>query len=156
MKKLILTSALLLGSLYIGLAQSVVATEIYDQYSDIDNALALSLNYDMVDILDLDLEINDQMKHISGDVYQIKFIAFGDESKPGMILSEITRKLAFSDLEELEIPKDVDDEEYSLLKFYGERKGSYFSDICMVILSDDGETGAFIAVNGKIKIRRES
>lgn len=156
MKKLILSSVIVLGSLSISMAQSEVATDIYNQYSDTEDALAFNLNYDMVDILDIDMELNDQMKHISGDVYQIKFIAFGDDSRPGKIISDIARKLAFSDLEELPLPKDAEDEEYSLLKFYGERKGNYFSDICMVILSDDGETGAFIAVNGKIKIRRES
>ena len=156
MKKLILSSVIILASLSIGIAQSKVASEIYNQYSDTEDALAMSLNYDMVDILDIDMELNDQMKHISGDVYQIKFIAFGDETKPGKIISEITRKLAFSDLEELPLPDDAEDEDYSLLKFYGKRNGGYYSDICMVILSDDGESGAFIAVNGKIKIRRES
>ena len=57
---------------------------------------------------------------------------------------------------EIKVPEDVEDGDYRMLKFYGVNKGSYYSDICMLMLSDDGETGIYIAVYGKIKIRRES
>lgn len=156
MKKLILSSVIALGSISTMIGQSEVAAEIYQEYSDMDDVLSMSLNYDLIDVLDIDLDINDQLRHISGDVYQVKFIAFGDESSPGKSLAAIDRKLASSDLLELPVPEEAEDEEYRLLKFYGVKKGSYYSDICMLMLSDDGETGVFITVNGKIKIRSAS
>ncbi len=152
MKKLILSSAVALGIVSTMVGQSQVTANIYQEYSDKKDVLSMSLNYPLMDILDIDLDINDQLRHIRGDVYQVKFIAFGDESNPGKSLGMIDRKLASSDLVELRVPEDMDEEEYRLLKFYGVKNGSYYSDICMLMLDDDGETGVFIAVNGKIKI----
>ncbi len=137
MKKLILSSAVALGIVSTMVGQSQVTANIYQEYSDKKDVLSMSLNYPLMDILDID---------------QVKFIAFGDESNPGKSLGMIDRKLASSDLVELRVPEDMDEEEYRLLKFYGVKNGSYYSDICMLMLDDDGETGVFIAVNGKIKI----
>lgn len=156
MKTLFLSTLIGITALTGVRAQSEVAAEIYDQYADADDVLSMSLNYDLIDILDLDLDINDKMRHISGDVYQVKFIAFGEESRPGSTLGAIDRKLASSSLVEIKVPEDMDDGDYRMLKFYGVNQGSYYSDICMLMLSDDSETGIFIAVYGKIKIRKES
>ncbi len=156
MRKLILTSVLLLGSISLVLAQSKVAANIYSDYADGEDVLSMSLNYDLVDILDLDLDIDDQMRHISGDVYQVKFIAFGDEASPKKSISAIDQELARSSLKEIDLPKDFDERDVDFIKFYGEKKGDYYSDICMLVLSDEGDTGVFIAVFGKIKIRSKS
>lgn len=138
-------------------AQSKIASDIYHDYEDAEDVLAMSLNYDLIDILDLDLDLNDQMRHISGDVYQVKFIVFGDESKSKSSLAAIDRKLSASAMEEIPIPENVeDDKDYQMLKFYGVKKGSSYSDICMLVLSDDGKSGVFVAVNGNIKVGSES
>lgn len=156
MKKLILSSIIVLGSFSMLMAQSKVASGIYQEYADKEDVLAMSLNYDLIDILDMDLDMNDHMKHVSGDIYQVKFILFGDETEHRGNLKNILKELSSSALEEIEIPEDADDSEYGMVRFFGEKKGSYYSDICMILISDDGETGLFIAVNGKIKIRRQS
>lgn len=156
MKTLILSSIMTMSFMASSLAQAGVSSRIYQQYADDEDVLSMSLNYDLIDILDLDIDVDDQLRHLSGDVYQVKFLAFGDEAAASKTLKAIDRELAGSSLELLEIPAKAEDEDFRLLKFYGYKKGGYYSDVCMLLLSDDGETGVFIAVYGKIKIRRAS
>lgn len=158
MKKLVFTVMVSLSMLGGLIAQGVAAAdEIYRRYASQDDVLAMGLSYDLIDVLDLDLEVGAQLKHISGDISHLKVMIFGEKAQAEQSLEDINRRLAAAGLEALNPPRElIEDEEFRLLQVYGHREAKHFSHIYLLMLSDDGTSGAYLAVEGKIKIRQAS
>lgn len=157
MKKQITVLALwLIGATAVPAQQSAAADELYRKYSTGEGVWAISLNHYMPDVLDMDFDFNDQMKNLSGDIHGLKFISFSKKAFPEKKLQRMARELKAAGLSAIPLPQDVKKEDLRFLQFYGEREAAHYKNIYMLLLSDDAETGLFIAVNGKLKIKKAS
>lgn len=156
-KQLIIFLGLLPGLFGLARAQSPQGVDdLYQRYSSGEGVFAMSLNHDMLDAIDIDFDWQDQMKNVTGDIHRVKFIAFGEESNPMKALQRMGRELGQTGLHQIEPPQDADLDDLKFFKLYGERHGSYYKNVYLLVVADDGRHGLFLAINGKLKITRTS
>ena len=156
MRKLIFTILGMAGFISLATAQDLSPDDLYDDYSERNGVFAMSLNHDLLDAVDVDFELDEKMKNISGDIYRVKFIAFGEEANASKAIKSMSSELRKTDVREIPLPKDMEDEDLEYIRLFGEKDGDYYKNLYLLILSDDGETGLYLAVNGKLKIKKAS
>lgn len=156
MKKIILlTAALSMGIIATSLGQTIPEVDkLYSNYSSGEGVLALTLNKEMLDAVDMDFDWNEQMKHMTGDIYQIKFITFTEGSQSTKKVKELSSALSKLSLKEINLPEDKSETDLRYAKIYGDKHGQYYHNVIMLILTEDN-TGLFVAVNGKLKVEKQ-
>lgn len=156
MKKIILlTAALSLGIFATTFGQTIPEVDkIYSKYSSGDGVLALTLNKEMLDAVDMDFDWNDQMKHMTGDIYHVKFITFSEGAQSTIKVKELSNALSGLSLKEIPFPEDKTETDLRYAKIYGDKHGEYYHNVIMLILTEDN-TGLFVAVNGKLKVEKQ-
>lgn len=127
--------------------------DLLDRYSDMEGAFGMTLNQRMLDAVDVDVEWEDQMKHISGDIYQVRFIMFSDEDKAPYHIRELDK--AISRLGFKEIPLETTEDDIEMIRTYGFKKDGYYRTIQFLLLDDD-HTGYLMSVKGKLKVKSAS
>lgn len=127
-------------------------SSLYQKYGSTKGAFAMSLNKEMMDVVDVDLDWNDQMKHVSGDIYEVKFIVFTNEESVDneKAIKEINRSLQKMNL--VEIPLEADDSDIKYLKVYGLKKKGFYRKVHFLMYSDDN--AVFFSVLGKLKVKK--
>lgn len=158
MKKLVLTCVVSLSTLWtIALkAQSFEsADDIYSHYSSMKGVMAMTFNKTMLDAVDMDFDWDNQMKHISGDIYELQFVSMDREHNSPTHIRDINTALSKLALREINIPKEKGETDLRYLKIYGDKQGDYYRNIYMLILTD-GNTGIFVSVNGKLRVNPKS
>lgn len=156
MKKIILlTAALSLGIFATSFGQTLPEVDkLYNSYSSGEGVLALTLNKEMLDAVDMNFDWNEQMKHMTGDIYQIKFITFTEGSQSSKKVKELSSALSKLSLKEINLPEDKAETDLRYAKIYGDKHGQYYHNVIMLLLTEDN-TGLFVAVNGKLKVEKQ-
>lgn len=156
MKKIILlTAALSLGIFATSFGQTLTEVDkLYNSYSSGEGVLALTLNKEMLDAVDMNFDWNEQMKHMTGDIYQIKFITFTEGSQSSKKVKELSSALSKLSLKEINLPEDKAETDLRYAKIYGDKHGQYYHNVIMLLLTEDN-TGLFVAVNGKLKVEKQ-
>lgn len=129
--------------------------ELYSRYSTGDGVFAMSLNKEMLDAVDMDFDLDDHLKNVSGDIYRVKFISFTDKKISAVRLKRLDTDIAATGLEEMQLPTEEGLEDLKFFKVYGESKGEYLENVYLLVLTED-ETGLFLSLNGKLKITEKS
>lgn len=155
-KQVLILMGIVLGSFSLAQAQSAEVDEIYSRYSSGEGVFAMSINHKILDAIDLDFDWEDQMKNVTGDIHKAKFIAFGEESHPLKKLQRLSTEIAGTGLELIEVPAEADLEKLEFFQIYGQKKGSYYENIYLLVVTEDAKHGAFVAINGKLKITQAS
>ncbi len=121
--------------------------DIHTQYASKEGVTAFSFSKDMIDALDFDMDVNDKMKCIKGDLSSIKFLAFNDDNETNSL--ELLKDLKKSGYENIEwdgVDGDID------VLLYVDRNGKRFSEIHFVTLSN-GKPKAMISFYGDITVK---
>ncbi len=151
--QLLILLALALGCIsHAGAQNQEKVDNLYRKYSSGDGVFAMSLNHDMLDAIDLDFDWQDQMKNVSGDIHHLKFIAFSEESSPLVKIKTLSSEISRTGIKTIPLPADADVDDLQDIKIYGERTGGYYENVYMLLVTDDGRNGIFLAINGKMKI----
>lgn len=127
--------------------------EVFGKYAARDDAFSLSLNKKMLDAIDMDFDFKDQIKHVSGDIHQIKFIVFGEKEEGSKVIKSFSKEVYSLGFKR--IPFDVEDNDLQIFKMYGNKENGYFTNIHLFIL-DKNFKAYFISINGKLKIKNEA
>lgn len=151
MKKQLLTLALAVGLSMSAYSQST-AENLYERYSKGEGIVALTLPKFLLEDIELDMDLDKQMRELEGEIENIRLLVFSEESEPQKRLMRLHNDLLQEDLEEIKPDGKHRADDLSFLKLYGERDGSYYRTIYLLLASDDGQTAVFAAVSGKIKI----
>jgi len=156
MKKTILLTAALSIGLALGLSgQSLPEVdELYNDYSSGDGVMAMSLSHEMLDAVDLDFDWDEQMKHLSGDIYQIKFITFSESQDATKKIRSLDGKLGKLTLKEIKVPMDKSDTDLRFARIYGKKDNGYYENVVLLALTEDN-IGFFVAINGKLKVEKQ-
>lgn len=119
----------------------------------------LSVGAGWLDDLDLDYELGDQLKMLEGKAETASITLLTEPSKPAERLHGLAAGLKKAGLTPLPIPSDTK-EEPDLLAAYGELTRSPGRDgvrryrhLILILLSDDGETGVILHLEGQFKTR---
>jgi hypothetical protein len=155
MKKL-LTTALLAATTLAAVAQkSNAAQVIYDDLQGKDNVTTLSLNKQMLDAIDTDFDLNDQTKHLKGDISSVKLMLIDDDANSAKTVTDIRKKLGKLGYREIEIDDDKEspagDKEVWV---FSNKKGSRFTEAHFVVQDDDG-SGVLLSVYGDFVLTDE-
>ncbi len=153
MKKLFIILLAFSASFSIQAQDETKFKEVFGKYAARDDAFSLSLNKKMLDAIDMDFDFKDQIKHISGDILQIKFIVFGEEEEGAKLIQSFSKEVYALGFKR--IPFDIEDTELQVFKMYGNKEGDYFKNIHLFVL-DKNFRAYFISINGKLKIKNEA
>jgi len=150
MKKQILFLTL---SLFGFLAQAQDKDKLYaliNEYSQRDGSFALSLNKDMLDAVDLDFDLDEHMKHISGDIYEVKLLLFSEDDQSKKLISRLDAGIKESGFKPIDFePKDPD---LKFFQIYGHHKKKVFDNIQILTLTETNNV-IMLAINGKLKVK---
>lgn len=124
--------------------------DIHTQYASKQGVMAFSFSKDMIEALDFDIDVNDKMKYVKGDLSSIKFLAFGDKSESNSI--QLVKDLKKSGYEK--IKWEGDDEGDSNVILYVDRNGKRFSEIHFITLLNE-KPKAMISFYGDITVKDE-
>jgi hypothetical protein len=154
MKKIIAFLAILATS---GGAMAQNKTELNEAFGHFANrkdAFSLTLNKKMMDAVDLDFDWKEEVKHVSGDIHQLKFIVFSEEDSGMMIAKKFSSEITKAgypkinlDLEDEEIDTDI-----KYFKIFGKKINGAYEDV-HVLTVDSHNRAYFFSINGKLKIK---
>lgn len=146
MKNLILSLVLLLGMS----ASAKHQGDLHQAYANQSGVFALSFSKDMIDALDLDIEVNDKMKYITGDLSSIKLIAFGSEAEEKS-LSDLKKELKKLDYDQLNTTNlDINTEGEFLI--YTRKSGKHYTEVHFITYEDKAPKAIF-SFYGKIQVK---
>lgn len=146
MKKL-LTSVLLAATTLAAVAQKSNAAQIiYDDFQSRDNVTSLSLNNKMLESIDTDFNLNDQTKHLEGDISRVKLLLVADDGDTEKTIVQIRKKLDKLGYKEVDLDDDAKKGENQVWLF-SNKKGSRFTEAHFVVQDDDG-SGVLLSVYG--------
>ena len=120
--------------------------DIHTQYASKDGVTAFSFSKDMIDALDFDMNVNDKMKYVKGDLTSIKFLAFSDDGQNDS--GELLKDLKKSGYEKIKWEGDDNDE----ILLYADRNGNRFSEIHFITLSNE-KPKVMISFYGDITVK---
>ena len=121
--------------------------DIDTQYASKEGVTAFSFSKDMIDALDFDMDVNDKMKCIKGDLSSIKFLAFNDDNETNSLkVLQDLNKSGYENIEWDGVDSDID------VLLYVDRNGKRFSEIHFVTLSN-GKPKAMISFYGDITVK---
>jgi len=121
--------------------------DIDTQYASKEGVTAFSFSKDMIDALDFDMDVNDKMKCIKGDLSSIKFLAFNDDNETNSLkLLQDLNKSGYENIEWDGVDSDID------VLLYVDRNVKRFSEIHFVTLSN-GKPKAMISFYGDITVK---
>ncbi|SHJ74034.1 protein of unknown function [Tangfeifania diversioriginum] len=136
--KVIFIIGFLLASLLLS-AQSK-SDKIYDTFSGKEGVTNFSFNKNMIDAVDIDL--NDENQHVSGDLHEIRFLSYnpekGELSGPEFLEKAIA--LLPSSYKKYEDPEDDDSDAEIWLR----GRGKKYSECHVFIKNEDPEGNRFV------------
>ena len=100
----------------------------------------------MIDALDFDMNVNDKMKYVKGDLTSIKFLAFSDDGQNDS--GELLKDLKKSGYEKIKWEWDDNDD----VLLYVDRNGKRFNEIHFVTLSNE-KPKVMISFYGDITVK---
>tara|TARA_R110002072_G_scaffold195571_1_gene352913 strand:+ start:233 stop:694 length:462 start_codon:yes stop_codon:yes gene_type:complete len=127
--------------------------EVFSKYASRDDAFSLTLNKKMLDAIDMDFDFEDQIKHVSGDIHQIRFIVFGEEEEGASLIRSFSKEVYALGFKR--IPFEFEDSDLQVFKMYGNKEGGYFTNIHLFVL-DENFRAYFISIKGKLKIKNQA
>lgn len=120
--------------------------DIHTQYASKDGVTAFSFSKDMIDALDFDMNVNDKMKYVKGDLTSIKFLVFSDNSQNDS--GELLKDLKKSGYEKIKWEGDDNDD----VLLYVDRNGKRFNEIHFITLSNE-KPKVMISFYGDITVK---
>ncbi|MGB0177809.1 MAG: DUF4252 domain-containing protein [Owenweeksia sp.] len=159
MKKLILISTLctmfLLVAITTAFGQDKAGfVRVFEEYAQRDNTISFTFSKEMLDAVDIDLEWEEKIQNISGDIYQVKFIAFDRLDENDKIISRLDgeiRKLGYPVIPYK--PDHTDD--IREFRLYGKKDNDHYRQVHLLVKDGDGRA-YLISVDGKLKVIREA
>ena len=127
----------------------------YNDYANRKDAFALTINKQMMDAVDLDIDWKEQMKHISGDIHQLRFIVFGEDDNGTKIVQSFASRILKAGYPELRVDLDEDEDEIRYFKVFGKKMNGYYKDVHILMQDDDGRA-YFFSINGKLKVKNQA
>lgn len=127
--------------------------EIFSKYANRKDAFSLTLNKEMLNSVDLDIDFEDHMRNVSGDIHQIKFIMFGEHDEGRKIVKSFSKDLRQAGFPR--IPMEVEDSDLKLIKIYGKKKKGFYRVVHILVLDED-HRAFFISIRGKLKVKYEA
>jgi len=148
MKKL-LTTALLAATTLAAVAQkSNAAQVIYDDLQGNNNVTTLSLNKQMLDAIDTDFDLNDQTKHLKGDISSIKVLLVDDDASAAKTITDIRKKLGKLGYREIDLDDDAEPAASGKQVWaYSNKKGTRFTEAHFVV-QDGAGAGVLLSIYG--------
>ena len=151
----LLTIALAFGIALTASGQSMPEVDdLYNKYSTEDGVFSMNLNHEMLDAVDMDFDWDDQMKHITGDIYHIKFITFTDSKIASRKIRELDDRLKQLALKEIKFPADKTDTDVRFARLLGDKHGNIYKNVVMLLITEDN-IGFFVAINGNLKVNNQ-
>lgn len=151
MKKLFMLSALA-ATTFLARAQNNKAAEaIYDELEEQSGIFIMSFSKSMLDDIDADIEWNDQVKNLEGEISKIKLMLLGEDAKPSATLSKVKARLSKMGYKSTKLSDAESDDKVWV---YTNRKGNHFTEAHFVIFGDDGG-GFFVSVYGDFTLTKE-
>ena len=149
--KTLLTTALLMATMLAAVAQkSNAAQAIYDDLQGHENVTSLSLNKTMLDAIDTDFDLNDQTKHIKGDINSVKLLLVDDDIESPKTMSQIRKKLGKLGYKEVDID-EKSEKANNHVWLFSNKKGSRFTEAHFVVQDEDG-SGVLLSVYGDFSL----
>lgn len=154
MTKHLLSLALVLVTA-LGAAGQTGPEDIYQRYSEDDGVMAISIPRFLLENIDLDVDLEDQVRELDGEIEKIRLLIFSEDSEPEKHIRRIDSDLRKQKLEEIDPTHKPDPDDLSYLRIYGQRQGDHYKNIYLLLISDDGEIALFAALSGRIKISED-
>ncbi len=153
MKKLLFL-VLLAGSLAANAQKSNAAQTIYNHLEGEDGVMTLSFNKKMLESIDTDIEWNDQIKYLKGDLHKVKLMLIEDGKKAEDMVDYIYTQLGKLGYKHTEIKDDEGEDDDEQLWVFTDKKGRKFTEAHFLIKDEDG-SGIFMSVYGDFTLTDE-
>lgn len=135
------------------IAQSKSSIErVYNTFEDTENVLSLTLNKDIANLLDSELDWGDEMKQIEGDVTKISTLIVSEGPNSAKVLSKMKSMIDGMKFKHIDLPEGEDDIEDDIYVYAKGKKGKY-SEVHMIIMDDKDDTGILLSVFGDITVK---
>lgn len=151
MKTLMLSLILATTTLFVAAQKSNAADVIYQELEDEENIFTLSLNKQMLQNIDTDLEWNDQIKYLKGDVKKVKVMLIGNEHQDKTLMKRIYKRLTKLGYKQIDLSDDTSEDDSTRVWIFSNKKGDTFTEAHFVIEDEDG-SGIFMSVYGDFKL----
>lgn len=122
--------------------------DIHTQYASKNGVTAFSFSKDMIDAIDFDMDINDRMNSVKGDLTSIKFLTFNDYSQSNWegLLKDL-KKSGYGKID-WEGNKDSNND----ILPYVDRNGKRFNEIHFITFSNE-KPKTMISFYGDITVK---
>lgn len=151
MKQLLIFTMLTASTLLATAQKSNAADAIYADLENEENVLTLSLNKQMLQGIDTDVEWNEQIKYLQGDIHKVKVMLIGDEAKGKAIVDRIYKRLRKLGYKQIDLNSDNQTEDESNVWVFSNKKGNTFTEAHFLIKDEDG-SGVFMSVYGDFTV----
>jgi len=152
MKKLFLLAIISATTLMATAQKSNAADAIYTELEGEENIMTLSFNKKMLESIDTDIEWNDQIKYLKGDVHKVKLMLIEDGKEAGSIVNKIYKRLSKLGYKRMELNEGQ--KKKDKVWIFSNKKGKKFSEAHFLIEDEDG-SGIFMSVYGDFTVTDE-
>ncbi len=129
-------------------------SEVFEEYAQRDNTISFTFTKELLDAVDIDVEWEEKIRNVSGDIYRMRFIAFDKKDECNKILSHLDQEI-----KRLGYPAIPYNFNYSSdthqFRMYGKKNNNYYRQVHLLIKDDDGRA-FLISVDGKLKVIQEA
>ncbi len=130
-------------------------SNVFDTYSQRENTVSFNLNKTMLDAVDIDLEWEEKMRHVSGDIHRLRFLAFDKNDESSKIVKSLDQKIRDLGYPVIPFKPDLDTDDIKQFKLYGVKEGAYYKQVHLLLQDDEGRA-FLISVDGKLKVAKEA
>lgn len=124
--------------------------EAFARYAHRRDAVSFTLTKTLLDVVDLDLEWEEQIRHVTGDIYQVRFILFDEDDRHAMIVQNFAQHIRDLGYETIRFEDDeLKDLQY--FKVFGKRSKGYYHQLHVLLRDEDGRA-YFFSVDGKLRV----
>ncbi len=148
-KRALLLTFSLLGSIVMAQDKSKLY-DLIDNYSQREGAFALSLNRNMLDAVDLDFDLEEHMKNVSGDIHEIKLLVFSRTDEAHKLVKKLDAGIAKAGFERQDF--ELEESDLRFFRIYGNNKGKTFENVQILAHTEDNNV-IMLAINGKLKVK---
>ncbi len=152
MKATIIFPLLLLFS-FLASAQKYDAQKVYNLFETQDDVIILSLKKELLDAVDLDLDIEEQLKHIEGDITYMKTLIASSKESAMAIAQDLKNEMDQLRYKVTHVNKENDSvETEGDLYMYTKSKGNKISEIHFLSINQQDSGLFFFTILGDLTL----
>ena len=139
---------------FLGKAQNFGTQTIYNELETEEDILVFSLKKDLVDFIDLDLDYQEQINRVTGDIHFMKTLVATSKESADKLHGKIKTEMDQLSYEFTSLEKEIDQPNQQIY-MYTKRNGPEITEVHFLIVNTEDHNAAFFTMLGDLILKEQ-